>query len=81
MRNKDPKFVILLQDSSRIGFPAYTRWCTANQPLCCVNKRWTYPVKMTVPGSRVVPCDKNEMIFGIEKIRSLDISELRHSGL
>jgi hypothetical protein len=33
--------------------------------------RMTYPVKMMVPGSRVVPCDKNEMILGTEKIRSL----------
>jgi len=28
------------------------------------------PVIITVPGGRVVDCDKNEMILGIEKIRS-----------
>ena len=29
------------------------------------------PVKMIVPGCKVVPCDKNETIWGTEKIRSL----------
>ena len=28
------------------------------------------PVIMTVPGGRVVPCDKNDTIFGMLKIKS-----------
>jgi hypothetical protein len=31
---------------------------------------------MIVPGFRVVPCDKKEMILGIEKMRSLNGSTL-----
>jgi hypothetical protein len=70
MRDKDSKIVALLEHPSRIGFPSNTWWCTSRQHIEEL-KRKTYPVKIIVPGSRVVPCDKNEMILGTEKIRSL----------
>jgi hypothetical protein len=31
MRDKDPKFVALLERPSRIGFPSNTWWCTTRQ--------------------------------------------------
>ncbi len=34
----------------------------------------THPVRIIVPAGSVVPCDKNAIIFGMEKMRSLRVS-------
>ena len=72
MRHEYAKLVPILEDFSRVCIPPHTGWCPIGISRANNGPSDTaHPVMITVPALKVVPCDKWEMILGIENMRSL----------
>lgn len=65
-RNSSPSFSVTL------GFAVHPTPAGVLVVSKILGARGTHPVRMIVPGSSVVPWDRNAMICGTEKIKSLE---------
>lgn len=75
VRDGHLEYIAVCQNTTRIGAPPDAGWSSVwisnRQMVQHVRANANYPVRINVPAGRVVPRDRNEIILGTEKIRSL----------